>query len=133
MIKYFKSLNSGIKRSLIIGTFIGASIIGALFELGSSSYFDEFHFVIESIFIGIPIYWIIVFAGLWIYQGFEKKPIIKESKSKKEILEQLENLQIDLNNYLQNWKKTGGGTRGHAIGSMIESIAKKTDFFKRCC
>ena len=56
-----------------------------------------------------------------------------ESKSKNEIVEQLEILQIDLNNYLQNWKKTGGGTRGHAIGSMIESIKKKTEFFKQSC
>jgi len=78
MIKYFKSLNTGIKRSIIIGTFFGASIIGALFELGSSSYFDNFAFVIESIFIGIPVYWLIVFAGLWIYQGFEQNRNKKE-------------------------------------------------------
>ena len=56
-----------------------------------------------------------------------------ESKSKNEIVEQLEILRIDLNNYLQNQRKTGGGTRGHAIGSMIESIKKKTEFFKQSC
>ncbi len=56
-----------------------------------------------------------------------------ESKSKEEILKQLETLQADLNDYLQNWRKTGGGTRGHAIGSMIEGIKRKTDFFKRSC
>ncbi len=72
MIKYFKSINPGIKRLIIIGTFIGASLIGALFELGSSSHFDNFDFVIETIYIGIPVYWAIVFSGLWIYQGFEQ-------------------------------------------------------------
>jgi hypothetical protein len=49
-----------------------------------------------------------------------------ESKSKKEIVERLETLQIYLNNYLQNWRITGGGTRVHAIAS----IKKKTEFFK---
>lgn len=138
MIKYFKSLNSGIKRSLIIGTFLGASIIGVLFALDDSYFYWE-DFFISSVVIGIPVYWVIVFAGLWVYQGFKKnqildtKPIIIESKSKEEILEQLETLQVDLNNYLQNWRKTGGGTRGHAIGSMFEGIKKKTDFFKKMC
>ncbi|MFL0079342.1 hypothetical protein [Tenacibaculum maritimum] len=56
-----------------------------------------------------------------------------KSKSKEEILKQLENLQIDLNGYLENWKKTGGGTKGYAIGSIIEGIKRKTDFFKISC
>ena len=54
-------------------------------------------------------------------------------EKKKEIVSQLESLQIELNEYLQIWRKSGGGTTGHAIGSMIESIKKKTEFFKNCC
>lgn len=54
-------------------------------------------------------------------------------EKKKEIVNKLESLQTDLDEYLEFWKKNGGGTTGHAIGSMIESIKNKTDFFKKYC
>lgn len=54
-------------------------------------------------------------------------------KKKDEIIEKLEILQADLDEYLELWKKTGGGTTGHAIGSMIARIKEKTDFFKKYC
>jgi hypothetical protein len=54
-------------------------------------------------------------------------------EKKKEIINKLESLQTDLDEYLEIWKKNGGGTTGHAIGSMIESIKKKTDFFRQFC
>ena len=50
-----------------------------------------------------------------------------------EITKKLESLQTDLEDYLAIWKKSGGGTTGHAIGSMIARIKEKTDFFKRYC
>ena len=34
---------------------------------------------------------------------------------------------------LEIWKKSGGGTTGHAIGSMIDRIKEKTVFFKNNC
>ena len=52
---------------------------------------------------------------------------------KKEIITKLESLQSDLKDYLEIWKKTGGGTTGHAIGSMIKRINEKTIFFKDKC
>ena len=52
---------------------------------------------------------------------------------KEQIIDKLEGLTYDLEEYLKEWKKTGGGTRGHAIGSMIEGIRKKTKFFKDYC
>ena len=52
---------------------------------------------------------------------------------KKEIATKLEFLQSDLEDYLEIWKKTGGGTTGHAIGSMLEGVKKKTEFFKSYC
>ena len=54
-------------------------------------------------------------------------------EKKDEIINKLESLQIDLEEYLEIWKKTGGGTTGHAIGSMIARIKEKTEFFKKYC
>lgn len=52
---------------------------------------------------------------------------------REEIITKLESLQSDLEDYLELWKKTGGGTTGHAIGSMIARIKEKTVFFKNKC
>ena len=52
---------------------------------------------------------------------------------KEEITNKLESLQSDLEDYLEIWKKTGGGTTGHAIGSMIVRIKEKIVFFKNYC
>ena len=54
-------------------------------------------------------------------------------EKKKEIIIKLESLQNDLDEYLEIWKKNGGGTTGHAIGSMISSIKKNKEFFKQFC
>ena len=51
-------------------------------------------------------------------------------KKREEITTKLESLQSDLEDYLEIWKKTGGGTTGHAIGSMIYGIKEKTVFLK---
>jgi hypothetical protein len=54
-------------------------------------------------------------------------------EKKEEIATKLESLQLDLEDYLEILKKTGGGTTGHAIGSMIGRIKEKTVFFKNYC
>jgi hypothetical protein len=54
-------------------------------------------------------------------------------EKRKLIIEKLENLNIELEEYLQIWRKDGGGTTGHAIGSMINNIKVKTEFFKNKC
>ena len=55
---------------------------------------------------------------------FEKKELI---------LKKLEDINLDLTEYLEIWKKQGGGTTGHAIGRMISRIKEKTEFFKNYC
>jgi hypothetical protein len=52
---------------------------------------------------------------------------------KEEIIDQLEKLNDSLNAYLTNWKKTDGGTKGHAIGSAIKNSEKLKQFFKEYC
>lgn len=54
-------------------------------------------------------------------------------EKKEEITVKLKSIQSDLEDYLELWKKTGGGTTGHAIGSMIYRIEEKTVFFKNYC
>lgn len=52
---------------------------------------------------------------------------------KEEILHLLDTLHDNLNSYLINWKKTDGGTKGHAIGSAIKNSEKLKKFFKDYC
>lgn len=54
-------------------------------------------------------------------------------EKKKIIIDKLEGINKELEEYLEIWKKQGGGTTGHAIGSMIKRIREKTDFFKNYC
>lgn len=58
---------------------------------------------------------------------------VDRTEKKKEILSKLDSLKLDLEEYLSIWKKTGGGTTGYAIGSMINSIKDKTEYFKTKC
>lgn len=58
---------------------------------------------------------------------------MNRSEKKKLIIEKLEDINIDLIEYLEIWKKQGGGTAGHAIGSMIARIKEKTEFFEKYC
>lgn len=52
---------------------------------------------------------------------------------KDEIIAKLEAIQKDLEEYLIEWKKRGGGTRGYAIGSAIKRINELKKFFKEHC
>lgn len=63
----------------------------------------------------------------------QNKDNIMRADKKKEIVAKLESLQSDLEEYLEIWKKTGGGTSGHAIGSLIKSVKKNKDFFQNRC
>ena len=54
-------------------------------------------------------------------------------EKKEEIMTKLELLHSDLEDYLELWKKTGGGTTGHAIGSMIAMIQERRVFFESKC
>lgn len=65
LIKTFKNLNSGVKRAIIVAGFPLSILIGAIFgdfENDGPPW---------AIFIFI-LYWILVIAGLWIYDGFQK-------------------------------------------------------------
>lgn len=52
---------------------------------------------------------------------------------KEDIILKLEELNKELDIYFMLWKKTGGGTTGHAIGCMKFRISKLIDFFDRYC
>ncbi|WP_299017681.1 hypothetical protein [uncultured Polaribacter sp.] len=58
---------------------------------------------------------------------------MKRWQKRELIIQKLEDLNIELEEYLQIWKKEGGGTTGHAIGSMINRMKEKTEFFKNYC
>ena len=62
----------------------------------------------------------------------ESVPLTRIEK-KGEIIEKLEAIQGDLEDYLELWRKTGGGTTGYAIKSAMDGFREKTDFFKQKC
>lgn len=72
MIGRFKSLTLGVQRALLAGTIPGAMIAGGIVGSLNEYRFDGEDFFVYSIFAGIPIYWAIVFIGLWIYEGFKR-------------------------------------------------------------
>lgn len=73
LIQNFKNLKEGVRRSLLVGMVPGAFILGSIvgnlveYMMHVEDYFGY------SIFAGLPIYWILVFTGIWIYEGFQKK------------------------------------------------------------
>lgn len=69
MLKGFKSLSLGARRALIVGTIPGgllfALILAATLEVNIPN-------TIHDYFVAGPaIYWVCVFIGIWIYQGFK--------------------------------------------------------------
>jgi hypothetical protein len=64
MISTFKSLETGNKRAIIV-----AGVILPLIAGGIMTEFDD-EWIPVTIIICLPVYWILVFAGLWIYDGF---------------------------------------------------------------
>jgi hypothetical protein len=67
MIRAFKKLSEGVRRALIAGTLIGPFIIAAPLWAGIGGKYLAFVIVF-----GIPLYWLSVFIGIWIYSGFKK-------------------------------------------------------------
>lgn len=55
------------------------------------------------------------------------------AKKKDEILKLMEGLCQSLDDYLILWKKSGGGTTGHAIGSTLKRIVEVKKFFENYC
>lgn len=73
MISKFKGLLSkGVQRSLIVGTLFASPLIGGLIEAIKEGEIDKEWFLWYSFFIGLPIYLVCVFLGLWIYDGFKQ-------------------------------------------------------------
>ena len=67
MIRAFKNLSEGIRRALIAGTLIGPFIIAFPLWAGIGGQYIAFVVVF-----GIPLYWLSVLIGIWIYGGFRK-------------------------------------------------------------
>ena len=63
----FKNLGKGVKRLLIVASFILPFIMGGLM----TEFNDEEWFGV-SIIICMPIYWMLTFVGLWVYEGFKE-------------------------------------------------------------
>lgn len=75
MIKKFKKLKEGAKRAIIAGTLIGAPLLGVVFFLIEGSSIDGADELISaSLFFGVPAYWLMVFIGIWVYEGFKEEP-----------------------------------------------------------
>ena len=55
------------------------------------------------------------------------------SDKKEQIINSLEQLEKDFDEYFQLWKKCGGGTTGHAIGSAIKRVHELREFTKAYC
>lgn len=70
----FRNLSLGVRRAILAGTIPGAMIAGSVVGSLNEYRFDGEDFFAYSIFAGIPIYWAIVFIGLWIYEGFKGNP-----------------------------------------------------------
>ncbi len=54
-------------------------------------------------------------------------------EKKEEIIIKLESLHLEVKDYLKIWKKTGGGTTGYKIGSVIHQIEETKKYFKEKC
>ena len=55
------------------------------------------------------------------------------STNKVEITNEFDNLITKVELHLEDWKKTGGGTTGYAIGSVIEKLKELKEFYKNNC
>lgn len=70
---------------------------------------------------------------------FESKNLIKDINAKNRwilkdnIIEDMADLELSLQEYLNVWRKIGGGTTGFAIGSCIEKAKNLNNSFKKHC
>lgn len=56
-----------------------------------------------------------------------------EEALKLSVIERINDLELAITHYLQQWRKYGGGTKGHAIGSTLKRMEELNKFFKRYC
>lgn len=64
--KQYREFGKGVKRSIIIGGFILPLIAGGIVTDCNGDWIQF------SAVICYPIYWSLVFAGVWIYMGFKE-------------------------------------------------------------
>ncbi|MEQ6118472.1 hypothetical protein [Reichenbachiella sp. MALMAid0571] len=72
MFKKFKELKTGVKRAVVVGTIPGAMILGGTIGALNERYYSGDDFFGYSIFLGIPLYWIVALIGVWVYDGFKE-------------------------------------------------------------
>jgi fucose permease len=63
MISKFKALPKGVQRAIIVASLIVPFIAGRIM--------DKYDWVGVGLVICTPIYWVLIFAGIWIYEGFK--------------------------------------------------------------
>ena len=77
MISKFKALPKGVQRAIIVGSFTIPYICGMIgYSLLFSNQLVEIVFLgglIAGLIVYTPIYWALVFAGIWIYEGFKSE------------------------------------------------------------
>jgi len=64
MISKFKALPKGVQRAIIVASLIIPYIAGYIMG-GKREWF------LVGLIICTPIYWVLTFAGVWIYEGFK--------------------------------------------------------------
>jgi hypothetical protein len=65
MISKFKALPKGVQRAIIVASLTLPYIVG--YVLGGEREWFPFGLIIVT-----PIYWVLTFAGIWIYEGFKE-------------------------------------------------------------
>ena len=55
------------------------------------------------------------------------------SNHKEEINKGFDELIEKIKLHLEDWKKKGGGTTGHSIGSVIERVKELKEYYKNNC
>jgi hypothetical protein len=55
------------------------------------------------------------------------------SRQKEKVLKLWSELIMEVELYFTTWYKYGGGTTGHAIGSVFERLKQSRKFFKSVC
>ncbi|MBB6003677.1 hypothetical protein [Arcicella rosea] len=64
MIPRFKALLKGVQRAIIVASLILPYIAGYIMG-GEEEWF------LVGLIICTPVYWVLTFAGIWIYEGFK--------------------------------------------------------------
>ena len=63
MISKFTALPKGVQRTIIVASFILPFIAGYIMH--------KYDWFLNGLIIFTPVYWILIFAGIWVYEGFK--------------------------------------------------------------